>query len=316
MKKAAYIAGCLLALGGCLFFARQLWQQRDAFASLLSMNGETAAAFAASGILFALIYPLTGWASARILSDLGASVSTRTLIGVLCVSQLARYVPGNVGQHLARGALLSAHGARAPAIVVSLSVEIVLALLAALSLAVLALAFGFAGPGGLADWRVAVLILAACVGPIMFALWSGKILPRRLAEKLALGSVRKLSWRTIATCLAIYLANYVLVGCGLALLARAIGIPLSIPLAVGAFAVAWMAGFLAPGLPAGIGVREAVLVAILAPTSGAGAIVVLATLHRLSTVSSDLIAALLGASLLRRRDGAPVSTRTPEDLHR
>ena len=313
MRKVAYVAGWLLALGGCFFFAEQLWRQRDAFAALLSMNGETTTAFVVSGILFALIYPLTGWVSARILSDLDAPVRPRTLIGVLCVSQLARYVPGNVGQHLARGALLSARGVRTSAIVVSLSIEIVLALLAALVLAGLALAFGFAENVSKWNWRVAALVVAACFGLTVLLVWSDKILPRRLADKLPVDSLRNVSWRTYATCVIVYLLNYVLVGSGLALLGGTIGVPLSLPLAIGAFAVAWMAGFLAPGLPAGIGVREAVLVAILAPTCGAGASVVVATLHRLSTVFGDLVAALLGVQLLRGHEGEHLSTHSHED---
>ncbi len=316
MKRLAYVVGWLLALGGCVFFALQLWHQRDAFMTLIAMNGTTAAAFVASGFLFALIYPLTGWVSARILADLGAHVAPRTLIGVLCVSQLARYLPGNVGQHLARGALLSARGVRTPAIVVSLSIEIVLALLAALALAALALAFGLAEGSGFWDWRVAAVLLVACAVPIVFALGSDRILPRRLAETLSLGSVRQVSWRTYAMCSAAYVVNYVLVGSGLALLAHALGISISPPLAIGAFAIAWMAGFLAPGLPAGIGVREAVLVAILTPTSGAGAAVIVATLHRLSTVFGDLVAALAGASLLRGSDGAPLPIVPREDEQR
>jgi uncharacterized membrane protein YbhN (UPF0104 family) len=315
MRKVAYVAGWLLALGGCVFFAEQLWRQRDAFATMLSMNGATAAAFVVSGLLFSLIYPLTGWGSARILSDLDAPARPLILIGVLCVSQLARYVPGNVGQHLARGALLSARGVRTSAIVVSFSIEIVLALLAALVLAALALAFGFAERVGAWDWRIAALVVAACVGLAVLAMWFDKILPRRLADKLSLGSVRKVSWGTCAACVAVYLLNYVLVGSGLALIGHAIGVPLSLPLAIGAFAVAWVAGFLAPGLPAGIGVREAVLVAILAPTSGAAAIVVVATLHRLSTVFGDLIAALLGVLLLRVHKDANLSTQPREDAH-
>lgn len=307
MKQIAHIVGWALAIAGCVFFGLTLRRQHEAFASLLEMDGRAIAAFVSSGLLFALIYPLTGWVSARILRDLGTSTSARTLIGVLCVSQLARYVPGNIGQHLARAAMLRARGINTTLVVISLSLETTLALLAAIVLAIIAISRGFAHDSGLHYQSAGVLAIACGLALVLCFAWSDRILPRRMAERLGLHRMRSVQWRTHAICLATYALNYALIGVGLSLLARALGVPLSTPLAIGSFAVAWMAGFLAPGLPAGIGVREAILISMLSPTSGAGAAVVIATLHRLSTVGGDLLAAVAGALLLRR-SGPDVAT--------
>jgi uncharacterized membrane protein YbhN (UPF0104 family) len=64
--------------------------------------------------------------------------------------------------------------------------------------------------------------------------------------------------------------------------------------AVGAFAIAWAAGFIVPGAPAGLGVREAVLIALIAPSMQAGIAVACVGLHRLITALVDAAAALGG----------------------
>ena len=66
------------------------------------------------------------------------------------------------------------------------------------------------------------------------------------------------------------------------------------PVVVGAFGLAWIAGFLIPGAPAGLGVREALFVALIAPEVGAGAALACAILHRLVTAIADLVVALGG----------------------
>lgn len=68
-------------------------------------------------------------------------------------------------------------------------------------------------------------------------------------------------------------------------------------LTAGAFAIAWLAGFLTPGAPAGIGVRESVLLLILSPFVGTGPVLLLAALARVVTVAGDaLLAAAAGAA--------------------
>jgi uncharacterized membrane protein YbhN (UPF0104 family) len=57
----------------------------------------------------------------------------------------------------------------------------------------------------------------------------------------------------------------------------------------GAFATAWLAGFLSPGVPAGLGVREAVLLLLLPPAMGDAATVSVTLAMRLTTTLGDLL---------------------------
>jgi uncharacterized membrane protein YbhN (UPF0104 family) len=57
---------------------------------------------------------------------------------------------------------------------------------------------------------------------------------------------------------------------------------------IGAFASSWLLGFLAPGAPAGLGVREAALALWLEPALGAPSAVLLIVLLRVATTLGDL----------------------------
>jgi len=59
--------------------------------------------------------------------------------------------------------------------------------------------------------------------------------------------------------------------------------------AVGAYVIAWLIGLLTPGLPAGLGVRESVLVILLTSYVGAPVILLTAIAGRAITVLGDLI---------------------------
>jgi uncharacterized membrane protein YbhN (UPF0104 family) len=61
-----------------------------------------------------------------------------------------------------------------------------------------------------------------------------------------------------------------------------------LPVAAGGFALAWSVGFLAVFVPAGVGVREAALVAALAPVLDRGDALVVALISRVLMTLGDL----------------------------
>jgi uncharacterized membrane protein YbhN (UPF0104 family) len=72
---------------------------------------------------------------------------------------------------------------------------------------------------------------------------------------------------------------------------------------VGAFAIAWLAGLVAVYAPGGLGVREAVLVALLSSRIGAANALVLAATSRLIFILADVV--LAGAATAALRRGRP-----------
>lgn len=100
----------------------------------------------------------------------------------------------------------------------------------------------------------------------------------------------------LAASFVLYFVSFAILGLAFLLVARetAEGVVASYPVLAGSFALAWVAGFVVPGSPGGIGVREAVLVTALAPLLGAGAALGLAVLFRVVAIAGDAVAFALG----------------------
>ena len=62
---------------------------------------------------------------------------------------------------------------------------------------------------------------------------------------------------------------------------------------VGVYALSWIVGFIIPGAPAGIGVREALMVTLLEPIYGSGVAAGLSLIFRFVSSLGDLLAFLL-----------------------
>jgi len=69
-------------------------------------------------------------------------------------------------------------------------------------------------------------------------------------------------------------------------------------LSIATFSISWLSGFITPGSPSGLGVREAVLVLILGGVIGKGDSLVIAFFLRVVTILGDLLFFTLATSLL------------------
>src|SRR5262249_9209429 len=160
--------------------------------------------------------------------------------------------------------------------VVSLPIEFAASAVAAGSMAALLL-----------GWWGAVLVAALAV------LLLGLERPARSHGRPAFATVR-------ATLL--YLPVWLLLGARFWLCARGLAaVPVrDLALYMGAFGVAWLAGLLAVYAPGGLGVREAVLVALLSGRIGAADALVVAAASRLILMLVDVAFAGVATAAMRR----------------
>jgi hypothetical protein len=108
---------------------------------------------------------------------------------------------------------------------------------------------------------------------------------------------------TVAWLVAGYALYWVVTGLAFAALMAALH-PLAVadvPLVMAAFAAAYAAGFLALLTPAGLGVREGVLVVALAPVLPAGPALVVALVSRVWMMLVELAGAAVAHLVARRR---------------
>jgi glycosyltransferase 2 family protein len=226
-----------------------------------------------------------GYIWLAILRRLGVETRPRW-VGVFFQAQLSKYIPGAVWQYAGRATLGPAHGIPARAVAASIPVELGASVLAAAAAAPLLLGW----------WGVPVVlglgVGVAAAGP-RFARGSSKVATVTRAGTSAF---------------ALYLFSAPAVGVGFWLCARGlVATPAhDLPVYVGAYVVAWLIGFVAVYAPGGLGVREAVLVALLAGRLGASDALVVAAVSRAILTLVDLVLASVGVVLLGRSRGQPV----------
>ncbi|MET9018984.1 lysylphosphatidylglycerol synthase transmembrane domain-containing protein [Actinopolymorpha sp. NPDC004070] len=242
-----------------------------------------------------------------LLAGLGSLLPARVAARVLFVSQLGKHLPGSVWPMLAQMELGRDHGVprrrTASAFVLTMLFSLATGLLVATG--TLPLAAG--ARTGAYRWAFLLtpLLLALAHPPVLNPLLSNLL---RLVRRPALE--RPLTGRTTALVALTGMAQWLLNGLHAWILAVALGADpvAAVPLAVGGFALAWCVGFLVVVTPAGLGVREAVLVATLAPVLAPADALVLALVSRVLLTASDLI--LAGASVTSMR-GTRHRTREP-----
>jgi uncharacterized membrane protein YbhN (UPF0104 family) len=262
----------------------------------------------ACALSYALVASLWAVALARVAPT---SVLAGTRIWFL--SNLARYVPGNVWSFV--GAVELARREGAP----RRTTLAVMALTQALSVG-LALLVGM--PVLIAEWarlgRPALLGLAVLLALGLLALlWRplerlvrgrypdlGVVLDRllRRGDRAAAGDAALVPPRGVVAALAGgYVVYWVLVGLAFAALIRSL-FPLAasaIPLAVAGYAAGYAVGFLSLLTPAGLGVREGMLVLALAPVMPAGPALLVALISRLWMMAFELLGAAVAYGIER-----------------
>ena len=198
-------------------------------------------------------------------------------------AQLGKYVPGAFWQYASRAALARFQGAPIRTTTLSLGVELLAGAATGLVVAI-ATASTLAAAAAL----VAGLAVAAFAAPraAPFARFVSRLLRGRGPSEVELTRAGRATARAVVLCAPLWILH----GVSLWLLARALfAVPASdFGFYTGVFAIAWLAGLAAVFAPGGIGVREAVLSALLAPRLGTADAIALAASSRLLFVAVDL----------------------------
>jgi hypothetical protein len=273
---------------------------------------------AALGIVLAAVLwscgaPLLALAWNELLAGLGVRKPRRELFGIIGITQFAKYVPGNVAQYVGRVGMSLARGIPARPLAVTLILETLLVIAAAV---VVGVGNGVLSDIGLQAVRrhgaqltlMALLIALAIAGLFVFRRIAPALL-RRFAPKYApvLDGALLPPQTCIARAFGLYCAIYIVSGLGLIFLAWFVvpGIRHDYWLLIAAFALAWIVGFVVPGAPGGLGVREALMVLMLAPLYTAASASVLVIAFRIATTLGDAATLLLGMLMLPRKQGIP-----------
>jgi uncharacterized membrane protein YbhN (UPF0104 family) len=295
-----------VALAFCIVALAARWNDVSSVVGQVSLADLLAAAVAAgAGML------LTGLSWRAVLVGLGPRLSARESLAVFTAAQLGKYVPGSVWVVAIQADLGRRHQIRTSVMALSYAVAALVALATGALLALVAMTDPhrpLAPP---------VLAVVAAAGLVLLAgLARPQLLNRilRAGARLLRRDLPSVTLSLGALARAVLWEGFGWIGLGLHvwLLARPLGAPIALlPAYVGAFALAFVAGLALLPLPAGLGVREGLLVVFLTPSLGAGPALTVALVSRLVLVVVDLAlaGALGGQALVSRaraaaRDGA------------
>lgn len=275
-RRVRVVAQLLLAaaLVFVLVRLRSIWHD-----SHVDIAGVGWLALAGAFVISAIGVGAGGFIWLAILRRLGVETRARWA-GVFFQAQLSKYIPGTVWQYAGRATLGPAHGIPARSVALSIPVELGATALAAAATAPLLLGW----------WGLPVVLALASV------VAAG-------GQRFATGSSRAATIARAGTVpFLLYLSAWPAIGVGFWLCARGlVAVPAhDLPVYVGAYVVAWLVGFVAVYAPGGLGVREAVLVGLLAGRLGASDALVVAAVSRAVLTLVDLVLAGVGVVLLGR----------------
>ncbi|GHT94707.1 hypothetical protein FACS1894116_09100 [Betaproteobacteria bacterium] len=260
-----------------------------------------------ASLVYCLIIPLAGWAWSLLLTSMGERWTNRRTIAIIGFTQIAKYIPGNIAQIAGRATLAISKGMNPGIFGATVLIETLLTMAAAVVT-------------GLACWLIAgehydalnnsfwhaiatlttgllcgtlgmVVLLKLLPGLRSHALWAARWIPAEMQIP---------NIRVICKTSAIYCLSYIAVGLSFWIVAHSLNTedtPSYFYLSA-TFALAWVIGFITPGLPAGLGAREGVMTALLMGKFAAPDILNLMLGMRLVTIVGDLLSFGMGAILM------------------
>lgn len=298
MLRVARAVFVLVALACAWWGFRGRWSEiGEALAGTAPLRLAGAVALAALGLA------LTGWLWRLLLGRVGSDVGALDAAAVFFLGQLGKYVPGSVWSVAAQAHLGRRHDVPARSSLAASAVFLLVHTATGLLLGGALLAAS--GPGRV---PVSYAVLGAGVGCIALA----PPLVRRIADRLA-GRPTRFGVAELVTTTALMATVWLLYGgSSLLLVPAGPGTP-GLVGTTAAFALAHAVGVLVVLAPAGVGAREGVLVALLAPALGVPGAAAVALLSRLAHALADFTVAALAAGAARaaRRTSPDVEAAEP-----
>ena len=241
---------------------------------LLSFKATDILLLSLYSFIYFIISLLLAVAWHSVLSSFGIKIPILWSIKAFGISQFAKYLPGNVLHFAGRYIIASRKKINRPLIAKSIFIEIVM-----------------------------LVIAASCFFPLAIAAFLGKPFSITIFFSLILISYFSLTLykdRNLAKILFFYLVFLFSLGFIFWLTIKVFdpSIEYSLLLSVvGSFVISWLAGFLTPGAPAGVGIREVVILYLLEGSIDQSTLLVAIVSNRLISVVGDLLFYLSSISL-------------------
>jgi uncharacterized membrane protein YbhN (UPF0104 family) len=295
-SRLVNLVGALIGVAGVAFVVRRIIRDREAIGEALS---SAQVGWLAVGLVSGLLaMALIGVNWLLIMRRAGAEAPWRQGMSWFFVGQLGKYVPGGIWPIVGQAEL--AHRGATPRATAyfSTAMSMVATFLGA---AVVAAVAGLVSPsdGRLLPAAIAAVLV---FGAVVLASPATRDLLHRLAARVTRRELRLPDPRWFAGLVARHLPVWVAFAGMNVFAVVALGGDLDSSLVIELVfvtCVSWMAGFVVVGLPGGIGVRETVFISMTTAPLGAGVAVSAAVLSRVVSIAVDLVGAALAVVIAR-----------------
>ncbi|MBQ4854714.1 flippase-like domain-containing protein [Rhodanobacter sp. B2A1Ga4] len=315
MKRLLTAAGLLISLACAYFFLHSVAAHWHVFTQM-SWGAWVWPALVLALIMYVSTYALVTFAWGLSLKALDHPLHYRDTLQILLLSQFAKYLPGNVGHHVGRVLLAKRKGLPTDTVLGSMFLDTLIVLAAALasSLPSLHLLIQVASDKGSTHVRMAAILIAILTAILSVAL-AFSVTRRMLVQHVRHLSqlVRTQKLPLLCSAWATHCLSFMTGGTILYLLCLAFSNsphPQYWLDVTGIYASAWLLGFLIPGAPAGLGVREIVLLLGLSPLFGIEGATAAAAALRLITTLGDGLALVLGLVLRKLQQAGSGTANT------
>ncbi len=269
IKPLLHLAGNILAIIGIGFVCIKIWGYAGEInlarltPALWTVVAGLAIAYGCANLLLAL-----GWQ--KLLAQLGQQTNTRWCIKTYGLSQIAKYVPGNIFHFAGRQAMGMSHGISGWVLARSTLWELALLCIS----------------GSL----FAALVIPALY-PQIPTVWAGVLFLLLVITSAAL--IQRIIGTYAAQAQLAYLLFLTISGLIFAALIHITDTEhirnFGATSLAGAFVIAWLIGLATPGAPAGVGIREAILLIILNHSLPTEDILLAVMLGRIVTIAGDIL---------------------------
>lgn len=302
------VARWLFFLASVLYlieFARHTASGHDLKAALIAQT-PSHSGLAVLMFAFTTAISVIGWRA--LLKGLQHPVGMRSVAAIFCYTQIGKYLPGNIGHHIGRATLAKTRlGIPAGTSAISITQEAALVTLSAVLVGLTCYSLTNATstmrlPIPVPPW---VLLAAVSAGAALFVsvvatLRSSAGHSQNLVLRFVL--LMTPTWSSIRATVPYYACLSLINGLAVFIIA-APWLTLSLHtflLLTAAYTLSWLAGFLLPGAPGGLGVRESAFVLLLSGIFPPAITLLVIGLARIATVCADVLIFLIGIYLMRQ----------------
>ncbi len=243
-----------------------------------------------SSIMYAvlLLFLALGWK--KILESLSKITISYKLVLIYLRSLIFKYIPGNVFHYVARQVEAKKEGASHKVLIHSNIIESVVLIVA--SLAISSLALIFMQDTSLDNYIHHVdmnLIYGVGIGSILAIILIGRY------NKIGISDYVQPFFLYMIFFLCIGFITYIIV-------IEVLQLNISLPICIFLYSLSWLAGFITPGAPGGLGVRESLFIVLSNGILSESDALVLSVLLRIITILGEILVFMIASVIINRQN--------------